>query len=565
MTEETTRFPTISRRSFLQKVALAAGLTATGNLLAACSATPPATQPTAAPASAAAKPAAAPTAAAAAPPATTAPAAAQAAATPKTGGTLVFATSIDVPSLEPHLEAADAWHRRKFLIYENLTWVDNDVNVQPKLAESWQVSPDGTVYTFKLRQGVKFHNGKVLDANDVKYSLERVLDPKVGSSGRGDLVMIKQIDAVDNNTVKITLNEPTGPFLVNLAGRYNAIIPKDSAPTGDTLRRTAIGTGPFAVEEFVPAQRLALKKNPDYWEKGRPYLDKLVIQVIPDEQTAMAGLRAGAVDAMGIEDAKNFLLVKDDKSVVATRTLAIKIDIMELPGDIDPVKDPKVRLAILLALDKPAIMQAGIMGLGQVIGGMPPAMKFWALGPDQLPNQKRDVAKAKQLLADAGHPNGFDMKLRTIVGYATMAANAPIIAANLKDVGINVTVETVDLGVWIEDWNKRREPITLNAWGGFMDPDLLYYRHFHSQPKGMDFRRWNNPKADELLDKGRSTVDPAQRKPYYDDLQKLMAEDPICIPLYSADLLTVQRPQVKGYVQHPSGWYFGFKDTWVDK
>ncbi len=555
---ESSRFPTMSRRSFLQKVALAAGLTATGNLLAACSPTTPASPPTAAPAAA---PAAAAAAAATAAPA----AAAQAAGTPKTGGTLVFATSIDVPSLEPHLEAADAWHRRKFLVYENLTWVDNDVNVKPKLAESWDISPDGTVYTFKLRQGVKFHNGKVLDADDVKYSLDRVLDPKIGSSGRGDLVMIKQIEVVDKNTIKITLNEPTGPFLVNLAGRYNAIIPKDSAPTGDTLRRTAIGTGPFAVEEFVPAQRLALKKNPDYWEKGKPYLDKLVIQVVPDEQTSLAGLRGSTVDFVGIEDAKNFLLVKDDKNLVATRTPAIKLDTLELPGDIDPVKNQKVRQAILLALDKPAIMQAGIMGLGQVVGGMPPAMKYWALGPDQLPNQKRDVAKAKQLLAEAGFPNGFDLKLRTIVGYATMAANAPIIAANLKDVGINVTVDTVDLGVWAADWNARKEPVTLNAWGGFMDPDLLYYRHFHSQPKGMDFRRWNNAKADDLLDKGRSTVDPAKRKPYYDDLQKMMAEDPIMIPLYSADLLTVQRPWVKGYVQHPSGWYFGFKDAWLDK
>ena len=291
MTEESSHSSTISRRSFLQKVALAAGLTATGNLLAACNATPPAPQPTAGAASTAA-----PNPAAAA-----VPAAAQPSGTPKAGGTLVLATSIDVPSLEPHLEVADAWHRRKFLIYENLTWVDNDVNVKPRLAESWDISPDGTVYTFKLRQGVKFHNGKVLDADDVKYSLERVLDPKVGSSGRGDLVMIKQIDVVDKNTIVITLNDPTGPFLVNLAGRYNAIIPKDSAPTGDTLRRTAIGTGPFMMDEFVPAQRLALKKNPDYWEKGKPYLDKLVIQVVPDEQTSMAGLRAGTVDAVGIE------------------------------------------------------------------------------------------------------------------------------------------------------------------------------------------------------------------------------------------------------------------------
>ncbi|MBI5956428.1 MAG: ABC transporter substrate-binding protein [Chloroflexi bacterium] len=483
---------------------------------------------------------------------------------PKAGGTLTFATSIDVPSLEPHLEAADAWHRRKALIYENLTWVDNDVVVKPQLAESWEIKDD-VIYTFKLRKGVKFHNGKEMDAEDVKYSLERQLDPKVGSAGRGDLVMIDKIEVVDQQTLKITLKEPTGPFLVALGGRYNAVIPKDSAPTGDTLRRTAIGTGPFMVEEFVPAQRLVLKKNPDYWEKGKPYLDKLIVQVVPDEQTALAGLRAGTIDVVALEDAKNYLLVKDEKNLVSTRTPAIKIDTLELPGDTPPTDKVKVRQAILLALDKPAIMQAAIYGLGQVIGGMPPAMKYWALPPEQLPNQKRDVAKAKQLLAEAGHPGGFKMKLRTIVGYATMAANAPVIAANLKEAGIEVTVETVDLGVWIEDWRARREPITLNAWGGFMDPDLLYYRHFHTPPKGMDFRRWNNAKADELLDKGRSTVDPAKRKVYYDELQKLIAEEAPMVPLYSADLLNTMQKYVKGYTQHPGGWYYGFKDTWLDR
>lgn len=482
----------------------------------------------------------------------------------KPGGTLVFATSIDVPSLEPHLEAADAWHRRKALIYENLTWVDYDVIAQPQLAESWEITDD-VVYTFKLRQGVKFHNGKEMDAEDVKYSLERQLDPEVGSAGRGDLVMIETIEVIDKYTIRITLKEPTGPFLAALGGRYNAIIPKDSAPTGDTLRRVAIGTGPFMVEEFTPAQRLVLTKNADYWEAGKPLLDKLIIQVVPDEQTAIAGLRAGTIDVVAIEDAQNFLMIQNDPSLVSKRTPAIKIDTLELPGDIEPVDDPLVRKAILLALDKEAIMQAGIMGLGQVIGIMPPAMTYWALSPDELPNQQRDVEQSKALLAEAGYPDGFDMTLRIIVGYATMSANAPIIAANLKDVGINVTVETVDLGVWIEDWRALREPITLNAWGGFMDPDLLFYRHFRSPPQGMDFRRWNNPIADELLDKGRSTVDPAERKQYYDEVQRLMAEEAICIPLYSADLLTVMQPHVKDYVQHPSGWYYGFKDAWLDK
>ena len=502
-----------------------------------------------------------------APPAEEEPAAeeAPAEAGPKSGGTLTYATSIDVPSLEPHLESADAWHRRKALIYENLTWVDNDVVVQPQLAESWDISDDGLTYTFHLREGVKFHNGKELDAEDVKYSLERQLDPDVGSAGRGDLTMIDTIEVVDENTVKITLQTPTGPFLAALGGRYNAIIPKDSAPDGETLRRTAIGTGPFMVEEFVPTEKLVLVKNPDYWEEGKPYLDRLVIQVIPDEQTILAGLRTGEIDMATLEDAKNYLLLEGDENLVLTRTPAIKHDTLELPPDTPPVDDIRVRQAILLALDKEAIMEAGILGLGRVVGGMPPAMTYWSLPPEELPNQTRDLEKAKELLAEAGYPDGFDMTLRTIVGYGTMAADAPVIAANLKDIGINVEVETVDLGVWIEDWRNLREPITRNAWGGFMDPDLLYYRHFHTPPEGMDFRRWNNAEADEILDKARSAVDPAERKEYYDEIQRMLAEDPVMIPLYSPDLLNAMQPYVKDYVQHPSGWYYGFNDTWLDQ
>lgn len=484
---------------------------------------------------------------------------------PGAGGTLILATSIDVPSLEPHLESADAWHRRKALIYENLTWVDNDVVVQPQLAESWDISEDGLVYTFHLRQGVKFHNGQEMTAEDVKYSLERQLNPDVGSAGRGDLTMIQGIEVVDPYTLNITLVEPTGPFLTALGGRYNAIIPKDSAPDGDTLRRQAIGTGPYMVAEFVPTERLVLQKNADYWQEGVPLLDEIVIQVIPDEQTILAGLRAGTIDMAVLEDANSYMLLEGDENIILERTPAIKIDTLELPPDVEPLDDVRVRQAILLALDKEAIMEAGIQGLGRVVGGMPPAMTYWSLPPEELPNQQRDVEKARQLLAEAGYPDGFELPIRTIVGYATMAADAPVIAANLKEVGIDVSIDTVDLGVWIEDWRGLREPPTRNAWGGFMDPDLLYYRHFHTPPKGMDFRRWNNPTADELLDKGRSTIDPAERKAYYDELQRLMAEEAPMIPLYSPDLLVARQPYVQGYIQHPSGWYYGLAQTWLEK
>lgn len=487
------------------------------------------------------------------------------AACPNPGGSLVFATSIDVPSLEPHLESADAWHRRKVLVYENLTWVDNDVVPQPQLAESWEISDDGLEYVFHLREGVMFHNGKELDAEDVKYSLERQLDPEVGSAGRGDLTMIATIEVLDDYTLRITLVSPTGPFLAALGGRYNAVIPKDSAPDGETLRRTAIGTGPFMVDEFVPGERLVLTKNDNYWDEGKPCLDELTIQVIPDEQSTLAGLRAGTIDMAALEDANNYLLLENEPDLVLTRTPAIKHDTFELPCDIEPLTDPRVRRAIALAIDQEEIMEAGALGLGRVAGVMPMAMGFWALPPEELPYDTRDLERSQELLEEAGYPDGFDMTLRTIVGYGTMAANAPVIADNLSDIGINVDVETVDLGVWIEDWRNRREPVTLNAWGGFMDPDLLFYRHFHQPPDGVDFRRCGSEELDALLDAGRSTVDPDERQQIYHEVQRKIAEDSSMLSLYSGDLLNVKQPYVEGYVQHPSGWYYGFTDTWLDR
>lgn len=146
-----------------------------------------------------------------------------------------------------------------------------------------------------------------------------------------------------------------------------------------------------------------------------------------------------------------------------------------------------------------------------------------------------------------------------------MRPTASVIAANLKDIGITVNVQAVDLGVWVADWSAGKNPPTLNAWGGFMDPDLLFYRHFHKKPEGGDFRRWNSTKGSELLDLGRETLELAKRKQIYADFQKLVAEEVPTVPLYAGDDVTVAQKSVEGYVHHPSGWFYGLKSTWLNK
>ncbi|MEK6609291.1 MAG: ABC transporter substrate-binding protein [Gemmatimonadota bacterium] len=487
----------------------------------------------------------------------------RAAAQGKPGGTLTFATAALPPNLEPHMQGLDIWQKRKPLIYENLVWIDAALEPQPELAERWeQKSP--TEYVFHLRQGVRFHNGKEMDAEDVKYTYDRVRDPKV-SPGANDLLAIKSIDVVDKHAVRFTLSGPFATFLINVGGKYNGVIPKGSAGDGKELLTRAIGTGPFMVEEFDPSRRLTLKRNPSYWGAQKPLLDGITFQAIPDESSIVAALRTGQVQVAEFASGLSFQVAKGIGSVETMQAQSTRWVVLDLAGDQEPTSKVEVRQAIALALDRPAILQIAGSGLGQRLGVLPPGLKYWAVPVPELPNQQRDVAKARALLQKAGYAGRVPVKIRNIVGYPALAAALPVVVDNLRQAGIDVNVETVDGGVWIKDWIVPQSPPTMNEWGGFVDPDQAFHRHFHSAPGGKDFRRWNNKKADELLDAGRTTLDRAKRKQIYDQVQRLMAEDPITLPLYSPDLLYAMQKTVKGFQPHPTGFYYGLRFAWLEK
>jgi peptide/nickel transport system substrate-binding protein len=479
------------------------------------------------------------------------------------GGVLTVASAALPPNIEPHMQGLDIFQRRKPLVYENLVWIDHGLEAKPELAERWEPrSP--TEYVFHLRRGVRFHDGKEMDAEDVKYTYDRVRDPKV-SPGANDLIFVKQIDAVDKHTVRIVLNGPAATFLINLGGKYNGVIPKDSAGDGKALLTKAVGTGPFMVEEFDPSRRWALKRNPAYWGPQKPLLDGIVYQAIPDESSIVAGLRTGQVQFAEFSSALSFQVAKGISTVEAIQAPSTRWVVLDLAGDQEPTSKPEVRQAIALALDRQAILQIAGSGLGQRLGVLPLGLRYWAVPWTELPNQQRDVARAKALLQQTGYGGRVTMKIRNIVGFPALAAALPVIVENLKEAGIDVTVETVDGGVWIKDWVVPQSPPTMNEWGGFVDPDQAFHRHFHSAPGGKDFRRWKNAKADELLDAGRTTLEGSRRKQIYDQVQRLLAEDPISLPLYSPDLLYAMQKTVKGFQPHPTGFHYGLRFAWLER
>ena len=239
---------------------------------------------------------------------------------PRLGGTFISAKTTEAPSLEPNLEQALSRHRIDPLFYNRLVEWSADGKLEPSLAQSWSTSADGKTWIFKLRQGVKFHNGRELVADDVKYSYERVLDPKLGSGGRGYLSAIENIEIADKHTVRITTKQPSASLLAGMAGNWSSIVPREVIEQRGDLRRTAVGTGPFILQEWIPQSHLKARKNPDYWDKGKPYVDAVEIKIIPDEGNIIAQLRTGNIHHSLLEDNKNYLLVKDDKRLTALRS-----------------------------------------------------------------------------------------------------------------------------------------------------------------------------------------------------------------------------------------------------
>ena len=486
------------------------------------------------------------------------------AAQTRRGGTFISAKTTEAPSLDPIMEQALSRQRIDPLFYNRMVEWGFDGKLEPALAESWTTSADGKTWTFKLRRGVKFHNGRELTSDDVKFTYERILDPKVGSGGRGYLSAIETIEVPDPLTVRIVTKQPSASLLAGMAGGWSAIVSREAVEKGD-LRRTAMGTGPFVLQEWMPQSHLKARKNPDYWAKSKPVVDAIEIKVIPDEANIIAQLRTGNIHHALLEDNKNYLLVKDDKRLRAQRAPRLGFDMVNINHGRKPYTDVRVRQALCLAVDRTEVLQAAAAGLGSVTGPLTPAMRPWALPADAFKEwYTPNLDRAKKLLAEAGFPGGFKTTLKVIPTFPTMVAGAQVIAAQLKKIGVDVQIIQEEYGVWIKAIIKPNFDfdLTMNATTGDADPDSLFYRRFHSSEK-----QWNNDgdaDVDVLLDQGRTTLDPAKRKDTYDKVQRLMVDKAIQIWTFAPDMIDVTQAGVQ-YQQHFTTNYYGFRTVSLDK
>lgn len=380
-------------------------------------------------------------------------------ATPQRGGMLLIGTAQQIQTLDPH-KAGLRNNRNAWVgLFSFLTRYDEEGIPQPMLAESSEVAADGLSWTFKLRPGVKFHNGRELTADDVKFSLDRARDPEIGSSVINYLRPVTQVDVVDPLTVKITTAQPYGALAAALCPV--AIVAPENA---EQLATNPIGTGPFKLKEYLSGEKLTLEKNPDYWELAAdgqplPYLDGVTISTLTDTNALFTSLTTGTV--------QGFWQMPDQIQVQAEGNADIQLvpalfkttyDEYFFQADVPPFNDPNVRRALLLALDKEAISEAGYFGRAEPRLNnniIPPGL--WAENP-AIPDIPRDPAAAKQLFEAAGVT---DLKF---LGYTETPQFRPIsqvMERNLNEIGVTLTLEFSDLTTWL----ARIKRGTQDPWG----------------------------------------------------------------------------------------------------
>ncbi|MGG1659962.1 glutathione ABC transporter substrate-binding protein [Brevibacillus sp. NRS-1366] len=477
----------------------------------------------------------------------------EAAGAAKTGGTLVIARLSDANNLDPHfltqIPAAAIVHHK---VYEGLVRMDKNSQYVPSLASEWKQLDDLT-WEFKLKQGVTFHDGAPFNAEAVKKTIARVQDPAVGSSRVNMFEAIKEVKVVDEHTVQFILNYPYAPLLSVLASAEGSIIsPKAIEQYGKELSKHPTGTGPYKFESWTPGQEVVLVKNESYYG-NQPKLDKVVFKTIPEDTTRISMVETGEAQIAENLPVTDVERVQNSTSLTLGRYAAFTSDHIGINTKKKPFDDVRVRQAIASAIDKKTIIEGVYNNVGTPAhSSVTPAMVGYS------PNVKDieySMEKAKQLLAEAGYPNGFKATIALNDSKARISV-AEVLQQQLKQIGIDLQLNVMEFGAYIDAASKGETDLFISGWGNATgDADYnqanLFHTKAHGAPGNHSF--YSNPEVDKLIDEGRREKDPEKRKQIYEKAQQIeMNETPLIPFRYSENLAAIQK-NVQGVWISPAG------------
>ncbi|MDR1195345.1 MAG: peptide-binding protein [Endomicrobium sp.] len=495
---------------------------------------------------------------------------------PVYGDAFITAIASDASFLNPILASDTPSGAVNAMLFNGLLKYDENLNIACDLAESFEVSQDGLVITFRLKRNVKWHDGKPFTAKDVKFTYDILVDTNTKTPYSSSFMLVKELEIVDDYTVKAHYEQPFAP---NLESWGMSIIAEhvfrgtnfNDAPAN----RKPVGTGPYKFESWQTDQKIVLKANPDYFE-GKPYLSKYIIRIVPDSSVQFLELRNESLDSVDLTPDQWNAYDSFFKSYDKYRQATFSFTFLGFNRLRKPFDNKDFMKAVELAINKKDIIDGVLLGTGIEINGIYPPQS-WAY--KEIPKSEYDPKKALDILKSIGfldidndgylEYNGkpFDFTITTNQGNKQRELSAEIIQQHLKKIGINVNIRIIEFSTFINQYIAKREfDAVIIGWSTTLDPDQ--YSLWHSgqtAPRQYNFLSYNNPKIDKLLEQARTTFDMGKRKKMYHEIQDIMYEDPPCIFLYFPDSLSALHKRFRDVKDFPIGVGYNFIEWWTPR
>ena len=496
------------------------------------------------------------------------------------GDTIVVASSGDARTLVPILASDSASSDICGFVFNGLVKYDKNIELVGDLAERWDVEDEGKVIIFHLRNGIRWHDGIPFTARDVEFTYKQLINPEVKTPYSADFERVKDLTVIDEYTVKITYKEPFAPALSSW-GMF--IMPEHILSKEDlnktSFSRSPIGTGPYRFKTWKTGEKIELVSNHDYFE-GRPYIDRYIYRIIPDEATTFLELQTQGVDMSGLTPLQ--FIRQTDNNFFKTHYNKFKYPSFGFTYMGYNLSDPKfrdvrVRRAFQYAVNREEIIDTIFFGLAHITTG-PFMLDSWAYNKDIKP-VSYDPVEAKRLLKDAGWVDNdsdgwvekdgkeFEFTILTNQGNAERIRCAELIQKYLKDIGVRMKIRVVEWSSMINEFiNKRRFEAVLMGWFLSRDPDCYDIWHSSKTREGeFNFVGYRNERVDKLLEEGRRTFDVAERAKIYHEIHSLINEDQPYLFLYSADALPIVNSRFRGVESSPIGIGYNFIKWYVPK